>query len=323
MGLQKWIEQQLSPDRIDDHALDARLQRLETLTLDSQTIQRDYEAPAMMERRQRQQEKPDADADPQDPGDAPRPAKRSAAQGARGRSPTWKRQRSCAPSTASASSKKCWSTSGSTTSTSSPARARRETTSPNTSARRFARTCSATSATCSARPRSIRRCSSIWTTGSSGGGAQGAGVRRVRRGAQRSSVDGINENYARELLELHTLGVDGGYTQQDIVNVARAFTGWTMQPRMGTGFGSCRRATIAARRRCSATRSRPAAASTTASECSISSRASRDRASHRAKLAMRFVSDTPPPALVDRVAARFSRDQGRFARGHENDPDVA
>ena len=39
---------------------------------------------------------------------------------------------------------------------------------------------------------------------------------------------GINENYARELMELHTLGVDGGYTQQDVVNVARAFTGWTI-----------------------------------------------------------------------------------------------
>ncbi len=41
---------------------------------------------------------------------------------------------------------------------------------------------------------------------------------------------GINENYARELMELHTLGVDGGYTQQDIVEVARAFTGWTLYP---------------------------------------------------------------------------------------------
>jgi uncharacterized protein (DUF1800 family) len=41
---------------------------------------------------------------------------------------------------------------------------------------------------------------------------------------------GLNENYARELLELHTLGVDGGYTQQDVVDVARAFTGWTMSP---------------------------------------------------------------------------------------------
>ncbi len=41
---------------------------------------------------------------------------------------------------------------------------------------------------------------------------------------------GINENYARELMELHTLGVDGGYTQQDVVEVARAFTGWTVYP---------------------------------------------------------------------------------------------
>ena len=65
------------------------------------------------------------------------------------------------------------------------------------------------------------------------------GVAQGARGcagcAQRRST-GLNENYARELLELHTLGVDGGYTQQDIVNVARAFTGWTMQPRQGTGF---------------------------------------------------------------------------------------
>jgi uncharacterized protein (DUF1800 family) len=41
---------------------------------------------------------------------------------------------------------------------------------------------------------------------------------------------GLNENYGRELLELHTLGVDGGYTQQDIIEVARAFTGWTIAP---------------------------------------------------------------------------------------------
>ncbi len=41
---------------------------------------------------------------------------------------------------------------------------------------------------------------------------------------------GVNENYARELLELHTLGADGGYTQADVENVARAFTGWTVYP---------------------------------------------------------------------------------------------
>jgi uncharacterized protein (DUF1800 family) len=48
---------------------------------------------------------------------------------------------------------------------------------------------------------------------------------------------GINENYARELLELHTLGVDGGYTQQDVINVARIFTGWSIvRPQQGGGF---------------------------------------------------------------------------------------
>jgi len=46
--------------------------------------------------------------------------------------------------------------------------------------------------------------------------------------AQKRPQRGINENYARELMELHTLGVDGGYTQNDIVEVAKAFTGWTI-----------------------------------------------------------------------------------------------
>lgn len=66
-----------------------------------------------------------------------------------------------------------------------------------------------------------------------------------RRAAQRARLDsamrrleqrlprGINENYARELLELHTLGVDGGYTQNDVIQVARIFTGWSVQQRPG------------------------------------------------------------------------------------------
>jgi uncharacterized protein (DUF1800 family) len=52
-----------------------------------------------------------------------------------------------------------------------------------------------------------------------------------------SSIRGINENYARELMELHTLGVDGGYTQKDVQEVARALTGWTIQaPQRGGEF---------------------------------------------------------------------------------------
>ena len=50
------------------------------------------------------------------------------------------------------------------------------------------------------------------------------------RGDKPAGVDGgFNENYARELMELHTLGVDGGYTQKDVQEVARCFSGWTIQ----------------------------------------------------------------------------------------------
>ena len=48
---------------------------------------------------------------------------------------------------------------------------------------------------------------------------------------------GLNENYAREVMELHTLGVDGGYIQADVTEVARALTGWTVRPMMKDGYG--------------------------------------------------------------------------------------
>ena len=57
------------------------------------------------------------------------------------------------------------------------------------------------------------------------------------RGAPARRPQGINENYARELLELHTLGVEGGYTQQDVIAVARIFTGWSIErPQQGSAF---------------------------------------------------------------------------------------
>src|SRR5687767_1784532 len=80
-----------------------------------------------------------------------------------------------------------------------------------------------------------------------GRGRGGIANRRIQRmdSAQREMLEqlqqrrprGLNENYARELLELHTLGVDGGYTQQDVIEVARALTGWGLNaPRQGGGF---------------------------------------------------------------------------------------
>ncbi|MFL6256955.1 MAG: DUF1800 domain-containing protein [Pyrinomonadaceae bacterium] len=62
-------------------------------------------------------------------------------------------------------------------------------------------------------------------------------AQQQQRPPQQRMRRGINENYARELMELHTLGVEGGYTQKDVQEVARAFTGWTIyQPRGGGGI---------------------------------------------------------------------------------------
>src|SRR5437879_10442251 len=55
---------------------------------------------------------------------------------------------------------------------------------------------------------------------------------------QQQQRRGINENYARELMELHTLGVDGGYTQKDVQEVARCFTGWTIIAPRGAGLAA-------------------------------------------------------------------------------------
>lgn len=61
--------------------------------------------------------------------------------------------------------------------------------------------------------------------------------RQMRQRLQQRLPRGLNENYARELMELHTLGVDGGYTQEDVVSVARVLTGWSIDlPRRGTEF---------------------------------------------------------------------------------------
>jgi uncharacterized protein (DUF1800 family) len=67
--------------------------------------------------------------------------------------------------------------------------------------------------------------------------AQRAKFAGFRRPNQNKAPEGLNENYARELMELHTLGVNGGYTQADVIQVARVLTGWTVdQPQRGGGF---------------------------------------------------------------------------------------
>ena len=127
------------------------------------------------------------------------------------------------------------------------------------------------------------------------------------RGARR----GINENFGRELLELHTLGVDGGYTQQDVIEVARAFTGWTIEDPERVGRFVFRPELHDAGPKVVLGDSLPAGRGVEDGEAVLTLLA-RHPATARfiaTKLVRRFVSDTPPASLVERAARTF-RDSG-------------
>jgi uncharacterized protein (DUF1800 family) len=145
---------------------------------------------------------------------------------------------------------------------------------------------------------------------------------------------GVNENYARELMELHTLGVDGGYTQQDVVEVARAFTGWTILPpgknreraemRLarvervgGLGFHQEGEFLFRADQHDAGEKTvlgvrLPAGRGMEDGEAVLDLlAANKATARHVAsKLAVRFVSDNPPQALVDRLADVYLKTGG-------------
>ena len=123
---------------------------------------------------------------------------------------------------------------------------------------------------------------------------------------------GLNENYARELLELHTLGVDGGYTQQDIIEVARCFTGWTIKdPRRGAAFEFNPRMHDKGEKTVLGVRI-PAGGGKEDGLKVL------DIVVHHpstarflsTKLAMRFVSDNPPKELIDRMAKTYTATDG-------------
>src|SRR6478672_546663 len=132
---------------------------------------------------------------------------------------------------------------------------------------------------------------------------------RVRGPRQRRR--GLNENYARELLELHTLGVDAGYTQQDVIEVARALTGWTMNPRQGATFTFVPQIHDAGQKTVLG-HVLAAGRGIEDGEEVLDILARDPRTAHfiSRKLAVRFVSDDPPPALVDRAAATYLRTDG-------------
>jgi uncharacterized protein (DUF1800 family) len=130
---------------------------------------------------------------------------------------------------------------------------------------------------------------------------------RVPVGPNRGRKAGLNENYARELMELHTLGVDGGYTQQDVTEVARAFTGWTIDRPQTDGHFIFRPAMHDTGEKIVLNHRIPAGGGQDDGERVIEV-LTRHPATARfvaTKLVRRFVSDTPPPALVARVAGTY------------------
>ncbi len=123
---------------------------------------------------------------------------------------------------------------------------------------------------------------------------------------------GLNENYARELMELHTLGVDGGYTQTDVINVARALTGWTLARGANGGDFLFRPETHDAGAKTILGQPFPAGRGVEEGEAVLDLLARHPNTARfiATKLARRFVSDTPPAALVARAAATFTRTDG-------------
>lgn len=149
------------------------------------------------------------------------------------------------------------------------------------------------------------------------GGNRGAADEQMQtmlnnQGKIKKAPRGLNENYAREIMELHTLGVDGGYTQKDVQEVARCFTGWTLRnPRAGAEFifnpniHDDGEKTVLGKKI-------PAGGGQKDGYAVIHLLATHPSTAKfiSTKLARKFVNDHPPQSLVDRMAQTFQKTDG-------------
>jgi uncharacterized protein (DUF1800 family) len=333
MGVRAYIDEQLDPARLDDSRLAARLESFTTLNLPTRELAQRYFLPAMAERRERQRQAP-ADAT-----DAASPARESMSPEMRA---TMRQERtpilelSQARILRAAYSERqleealvdFWFNHFNVFAGKGQVRLylteyERDAIRPHVlgrfrdllgaTARSPAmlfyldnwQSTAAADAPTQARPADPRR-------------ARGRAMRPVAAGTQPPRAQGrprgLNENYARELMELHTLGVDGGYTQRDVQEVARAFTGWTITtPRTGGAyrfeprFHDDGEKVVLGRRI-------PAGGGERDGELVLDllSAHPSTAAFIATKLARRFVADDPPPALVARAAARFTATDGNI-----------
>ena len=150
------------------------------------------------------------------------------------------------------------------------------------------------------------------STGPDSPAAEKARLAAARRpNAQKAAPQGLNENYARELMELHTLGVNGGYTQADVTQVARVLTGWTVdKPQRGGGF------------KFDDSRHQPGTKKVLGKKIKDHGQQEGEQLLHllatrpatarfiSRKLAIRFVGDDPAEALVNRLAKTYLKSDG-------------
>jgi uncharacterized protein (DUF1800 family) len=141
-------------------------------------------------------------------------------------------------------------------------------------------------------------------------------ARAFRKQRQANKDTGLNENYAREVMELHTVGVNGGYTQHDVTDLAKVFTGWTVGHSVYDDVPSVAQY--------DPLKHEPGAKSVLGHTIkdggekegvdALKMLAASPQCARfiSTKLAVRFVSDTPPPAMVDRMAQTYLETHGEI-----------
>jgi uncharacterized protein (DUF1800 family) len=127
----------------------------------------------------------------------------------------------------------------------------------------------------------------------------------------KNRASGLNENYAREIMELHTLGVDGGYTQRDVTELAKVLTGWSIdQPQRGGSFKFNERAHEPGPKFIFGQKIKERGEDEGMEMLDILARHPSTAKFISKKLAMRFVSDNPPQSLINRMADTFQKKDG-------------
>jgi uncharacterized protein (DUF1800 family) len=131
------------------------------------------------------------------------------------------------------------------------------------------------------------------------------------RPQQQANRRGLNENYAREIMELHTLGVDGGYTQKDVTELAKVLTGWSIdQPQRGGSFRYNDRAHEPGKKYVLGHKVDDHGEGEGMEMLDILAHHPSTARFISKKLAMRFVSDNPPQSLIDSMAETFLAKDG-------------